>query len=82
MQDTDIKNPYGDFCRELQAADCEAYKRFAQRVALECRVTRAALYNWRHGITDIKALNRETINQIAMEMTGRPVFTTEEGGAQ
>ena len=73
-------SPYGDFCRELQAADCEAYKRFAQRVARECRVTRAALYNWRQGLTDIKALNRETINQIAMDMFGRVVFPIEEGG--
>ena len=79
MQDTDIKNPYGDFCRELQAADCEAYKRFAQCVASECHVTRAALYNWRHGITDIKAANRELINEIAMDMFGRVVFP-EKGG--
>lgn len=36
----------------------------SRKIRRECDITRTILYNWRHGLTDIKTIYRDKINEI------------------
>lgn len=69
-----------EFVKEIREG-VEKYNLFRQRVMDECNVGRMAFYSWSHG-EPISKKYKPIIDRIAMEIYGKSVFFTEEGGAR
>lgn len=57
------------------------YERFRDTIKTRCNISRTTWSNWRKG-GSIEKKYKPIIDQVAMEMFGRTVFGTIEGGEQ
>lgn len=65
------KTAFSKWIDEIQMAK---FPKVRDRIVNECKVTTSCFYQWRTGKSTPSPLAQDTIDRIALEETGEPVF--------